>query len=454
MYLLKGDIIRDLLAKTKAPDENKLGEILKKAQEGKGLDLPDVATLLMIKNAEQRERVCRLAQQVKQSIYGTRMVLFAPLYLSNDCVNSCTYCGFSLSNTKLLRKTLTLDEAVDEARFLVSQGQKRLLVVCGENQAHITPGYVAKVMEGIYKDSGIRRINVNMAPQSTEGFKVLKEAGIGTYQLFQETYHRATYDRVHQAGPKKDYLWRLSSYDRAFEAGIDDLGFGVLFGLYDYRFEVLALLQHIQSFEKKYGVGPHTISLPRWRPASGASLKEAPYPVGDDEFADIVTILRLAVPYTGIILSTREPAELRNRLFNLGVSQISAGSSTSPGGYKEKESGPGQFQIDDVRTVEEIVMELCKGGFLPSFCTACYRRERTGHDFMALAKTGAIKNLCQANAILTFREYLLDNSSPKTRTLGEVCLVGEIRKITEGSMKTLLLERLCQLNKGSRDLYF
>ena len=454
MDLINDKIIGDLLAKTKTPDDHQLGEILQKAQEGKGLDLPDVATLLKIKKAEQRERLYGLAQQIKQSIYGTRMVLFAPIYLSNDCVNSCTYCGFSLTNIKLLRKTLSVDEAVDEARVLVSKGQKRILVVCGENQAHTTPGYVAKVMEGMYKDSGIRRINVNMAPQSTEGFKVLKEAGIGTYQLFQETYHRATYDRVHQAGPKKDYLWRLCSYDRAFEAGIDDLGFGVLFGLYDYRFEVLALLQHIQSFEKKYGVGPHTISLPRWRPASGALLKEAPYPVGDDEFADIVAILRLAVPYTGIILSTRETAELRNRLFSLGVSQISAGSCTSPGGYKEKEFGSGQFQIDDVRSVEEIVMELLNSGFLPSFCTACYRRERTGRDFMALAKTGAIKSMCQANAILTFKEYLLDNSSPQTRMLGEVCLLGEISKIAEGSMKTWVLDRLCQLNKGSRDLYF
>ncbi|MDA8233730.1 MAG: [FeFe] hydrogenase H-cluster radical SAM maturase HydG [Clostridia bacterium] len=453
MELINENLIGGILRKTKRVEKGLLDEILFKASEGKGLDLTDVAALLTVREPEQRESIYKIAWQVKQEIYGSRMVFFAPLYLSNYCVNSCEYCGFSIKNLELIPKTLSRDEAVEEAMVLAEKGQKRLLLVSSENQ-QVTPDYIAGIMEGIYKKTGIKRLNVNMAPLSVEGFKTLKEAGIGTYQVFQETYHRTTYELLHQKGPKKDYQWRITSHERAFRAGIEDLGFGVLFGLYDYRFEVLALLQHIRIFEEIFGVGPHTISVPRWRPAPGIRMQEAPCSLDDDTFATIIAVLRLAVPYTGIILSTRERPELRDKLFNLGVSQISAGSSTSPGGYKEKGAGQGQFLIDDSRTMEEIVTELCHNGFMPSFCTACYRRERTGPDFMALAKKGAIKNMCQANAIITFKEYLLDFALPETQRLGEGFLVGEINRIPDGFLKKEVMERLYRLNEGCRDLYF
>jgi len=454
MSVINEKTIFQLLDKKSPTRDSEVEEILSKALEGKGLDASEIAILLRIKNQDQKERLYQAARLVKKEIYGNRIVLFAPLYLSNYCTNNCCYCGFSVTNRELKRKFLSMDEAVEEAKILVAQGQKRLLLVCGEDDRISNPAYVAGIMEQIYKKTDIRRLNVNIAPLTLEGFQLLKKADIGTYQLFQETYHKHTYEKMHRAGAKKDYHWRISAYDRAFQAGIDDLGFGVLFGLYDYKFEILALHQHIRYFESAYGVGPHTISVPRWRPAQGAMMKEAPYPVDDETFLSLVAILRLAVPYTGIILSTREPAELRNRLFHLGVSQISAGSSTSPGGYKEEKQEPGQFDIDDTRSLDEIVAGICRAGYLPSFCTACYRNNRTGHEFMAMAKAGAIKNMCQVNAIITFWEYLLDYASPECLRLGKELLAKEIEKINSIEMKRQLLERLKKLDSGVRDLFF
>ena len=452
--------ITALVEKTSAPTDSELGAILKKAAEKKGLSLEDAAKLLAITSASQREKLFAAAKKVKQDIYGKRLVLFAPLYASSFCVNDCSYCGFRCSNKITERKKLTMDEVSEQARILEEMGHKRLLLEFGEDEKTNPIDYVIDVINAIYKTKTnggkgeIRRVNVNIAATTTENYKKLKAAGIGTYQLFQETYHKPTYAKLH-CGPKADYERQITAHNRAFAAGIDDLGIGVLFGLYDYRFEALALLSHAQYMDKTLGVGPHTISVPRFCPAPGVEFT-LPYRVADEDFLKLIAILRLSVPYTGMIISTRETPEIRKKAFEIGISQASAASETAPGGYsREKKSAPLlQFKTNDHRSVEEIVQSICEQGYLTSFCTACYRSKRTGERFMKLAKSGEIHNLCNPNAILTFKEYLLDYAGENTKKLGERTIKRMKRVITDASVRSELEKRLLRLESGERDLYF
>ncbi|MEI7613342.1 MAG: [FeFe] hydrogenase H-cluster radical SAM maturase HydG, partial [Betaproteobacteria bacterium] len=408
----------DAVLQSAVPDEGKIREVLLKARELKGLNMDDVATLCHISTPSQMEELFETARCLKEEIYGHRMVLFAPLYISNVCGNECTYCAFRSSNKTLKRTALDMDGIKRDTSELIRQGHKRLLMVAGEGYAASKGGFqyildaIAAVYDVTEASGNIRRINVNLAPLEVEKFRLLKEAGIGTYQLFQETYHRDTYAAVHLSGKKRDFDWRVSALDRAMEAGVDDVGMGVLFGLHDWRFEILSLMQHIKHLEDTFGVGCHTISVPRIEPADQSEMSMAPPAmVSDSDFKKIIAILRLAVPYTGLILSTRESAEIRRECYTLGVSQISAGSRTNPGGYSDDQSDEehsgGQFQLGDHRSLNEVVQELAAMGFIPSFCTACYRLGRTGADFMDLAKPGLIKLKCDPNAVTTFQEYLL-----------------------------------------------
>jgi len=386
-------------------------------------------------------------------------VLFAPLYISNRCANECTYCAFRATNTELKRRTLTQDEIAEETRILLRQGHKRVLLVSGEALPPEGFQYILDSIATVYATrlgpGEIRRVNVNLAPQSVERFRQLKEAGIGTFQLFQETYHRPTYAEVHLKGTKRDYDWRTTAFDRAMEAGIDDVGIGVLFGLYDWRFEIMAMMQHIRHLEKKFGVGPHTISFPRIEPAVGSDIaSRPPHAVSDSDFLKMVAIMRLAVPYTGMIMSTRETADVRRATLALGISQISAGSRTDPGGYKDGAGDPNgsQFQLGDHRTVEEVVSDVVSLGYLPSFCTACYRTGRTGQDFMDLAKPGEIKYHCHPNALSTFQEYLSDYASPKARVAGEKLISIELQQM-DGQQTACALPMLNKVRRGERDIF-
>jgi 2-iminoacetate synthase len=409
------------------PDPRRVGEVLARARELKGLTAGEMAVLMEVREPEWLERMFVTARQVKEEIYGKRLVLFAPLYISNLCRNECAYCAFRARNEALRRRALTRDEIARETRALIDQGHKRILLVAGESYPPEEGfDYVLKAIETIYETrSGrgeIRRVNVNIAPLKTGEFRELKAAGIGTYQLFQETYRRATYDAVHLSGPKRDFDWRLGALDRAMEAGLDDVGMGVLLGLYHWKFELLALRRHIAHLEETFGVGPHTISVPRMEPAMGSKVAyRPPHPVSDADFLKLVAILRLAVPYTGIIMSTRENADTRRTTFELGVSQISAGSRCNPGGYAglAGDRDGGQFQLGDHRSLDEVVRDVASLGYTPSFCTACYRLGRTGADFMDLAKPGLIKRHCGPNALSSCMEYLLDYATPATRTVGE-----------------------------------
>lgn len=425
-FIDEAKIAAQLSAATRR-DSARVREILAKARELRGLEADDVAALMEIDEPELLEEVFSAAKAVKTEIYGNRLVLFAPLYISNLCANECTYCAFRARNTSLVRRALTQEEIANEVRILIGQGHKRVLLVAGESYPKESGfDYVLKAIETIYRtrlDHGeVRRVNVNVAPLTIEEFKQLKAAGIGTYQLFQETYHRETYAAVHLGGRKRNYDWRVTAFDRAMQAGIDDVGIGVLFGLYDWKFEMLAMHQHIRHLEQRFGVGPHTISVPRMEPAVGSSLADRPpHQVSDRDFMKIVAILRLAVPYTGIIMSTRENADTRRATFELGVSQISAGSRCDPGGYAQTGAGTQaeQFQLGDHRSLDEVVRDVASLGYTPSFCTACYRLGRTGADFMDLAKPGLIKHHCGPNALSSCMEYLLDYATPQTRLVGE-----------------------------------
>ncbi|MEW6329321.1 MAG: [FeFe] hydrogenase H-cluster radical SAM maturase HydG, partial [Candidatus Micrarchaeota archaeon] len=418
--------------------------------------------LLQTSDSEVIRKLFTAAKEVKEAIYGSRLVLFAPLYLSNYCVNNCLYCGFRQDNKALVRKMISTDELRKEVEALLDEGHKRLLLVAGEDPNLTGIDYFEKAIETVYstkKGRGeIRRVNINVAPLSLEHFKRLKAAKIGTYQLFQETYHAETYKKMHPSGPKSKYFLRLNAIDLAQEAGIDDVGIGALFGLYDYRFEVLALLMHAEHLDKKYGTGPHTISVPRLEPALNAPLSDRPpRPVSDDDFKKLVAIIRLAVPYTGMILSTRESAQTRNEVFNLGISQISAGSRTTPGGYAEGTGNKfeeAQFAIHDTRTTSEVVKDICKMGFIPSFCTACYRSGRTGDYFMQFAKSGQIQNFCLPNALTTFKEYLVDYADSELKQLGGQVIAKEVEKIPDHKIREQTKERFRAIEKeGKRDLY-
>ncbi len=433
-------------------------EVVAKSLEMKGLNEADVAALAGAQNPEVLEEVFAAARRVKEEIYGRRLVLFAPLYVSNLCANECSYCAFRRSNKAVVRRALTQEEVAQETRIIIDQGHKRMLLVAGESYPGEGLDYILHCIETVYSvkhgNGEIRRVNVNLAPLTVEDFRRVKAMGIGTYQLFQETYHRPTYAKVHLAGRKSDYDWRVSALDRAMEAGIDDVGMGVLFGLHDWRFEMMALMQHVAHLEKKFGVGCHTISVPRIEPAVGSEMSEhPPRPVSDGDFMKLVAILRLAVPYTGLIMSTRETPEIRRETLTLGVSQISAGSRTNPGGYHDDEQfDTSQFSLGDHRPLDEVVRDISGLGYIPSFCTGCYRMGRTGEDFMDLAKPGLIKSYCGVNALSTFVEYLQNYASPETKAAGEDCIRRTLEGMPEG-LRARAQSLMDRVRSGDRDVY-
>ncbi len=455
-------IDEDLIARTleagKRHDSARVREILARALELEGLPDADLAVLMGVSDPVLLGELFDTARRVKEDIYGKRLVLFAPLYISNLCANECVYCAFRARNHALTRRALSQDEIAQEVTHLVEQGHKRILVVAGESYPDEGFDYILKAIDTVYRTASgpgeIRRVNVNIAPLTLDEFKQLKARQIGTYQIFQETYHRATYAAVHLGGKKRDFDWRVTAPDRAMQCGIDDVGIGVLFGLFDWRFETLALMQHIRHLEARYGVGPHTISVPRLEPATGSDVaSHPPHPVSDVDFRKVVAILRLAVPYTGIIMSTRETADIRRETFALGVSQISAGSRTNPGGYSEEERiESAQFCLGDHRPLDVVIRDVAALGYVPSFCTACYRLGRTGRDFMDLAKPGEIKGHCTPNALATFQEYLQDYASPETRAVGEATIAGALAEM-EPELRAKA-ERMVRLVKdGKRDVY-
>ena len=451
-----------LIARTieagKRHDAARVREILARALELEGLPDADLAALMGVSDPELLGEMFHAARRVKEEIYGNRLVLFAPLYISNLCGNECVYCAFRARNRDLTRRALSQDEIAREVRHLVEEGHKRILVVAGESYPHEGFDYILNAIDTVYRTvSGpgeIRRVNVNIAPLTLDEFRRLKTKQIGTYQIFQETYHRETYAKVHLGGKKRDFDWRVTAPDRAMEAGIDDVGIGVLFGLFDWRFEILALTQHIRHLESRFGVGPHTISVPRMEPATGSDVaSHPPHPVSDVDFRKIVAILRLAVPYTGIIMSTRETADIRRETFALGVSQISAGSRTNPGGYSEEEKlESGQFCLGDHRSLDEVIRDVATLSYVPSFCTACYRLGRTGRDFMDLARPGEIKEHCTPNALATFQEYLQDYASPETRSVGEATIAGALAAM-EPDLRARTEKMIRLVKDGKRDVY-
>lgn len=458
-FIIQESDINDILSRKTVRDAVLVREVLAKARELKGLSLEDVAVLAPISDPELLNELFAAARFVKETIYGQRLVIFAPLYISNFCKNECTYCAFRARNTLIQRRALTQEEIAREIKILVDQGHKRVLLVAGESYPDEGFPYVLHAIDTIYgvksANGEIRRVNVNIAPLTLAEFKALKEAKIGTYQLFQETYHGETYRKVHLGGKKRDYDWRLTAMDRAMEVGINDVGIGVLFGLFDWRFEILAMMQHIRHLEAQFGVGPHTISVPRLEPATGSDIAaQPPFPVSDLDFRKIVAILRLAVPYTGIIMSTRETPNIRRETFALGVSQISAGSRTNPGGYFEEEDQPmdGQFSLGDHRSLDEVIRDVAALGYIPSFCTACYRLGRTGADFMDLAKPGEIKEHCDPNALSTFLEYLMDYATLETRQEGEK-LIAQVLPAMNDKQQNISRKMLDRVRAGKRDVF-
>jgi 2-iminoacetate synthase len=433
-------------------------EVLAKALELKGLDENDVAALTTVRDPGLLEELFAAARFAKEEIYGKRLVLFAPMYVSNLCHNECLYCAFRKSNPDVVRLALTQEQVAQETRALIDQGHKRVLLVAGESYPEEGLSYIFKCIETIYSvkngNGEVRRVNVNLAPLTVDEFKDLKKTGIGTFQLFQETYHRPTYAQVHTAGRKRDYDWRVTAMDRAMEAHIDDVGMGVLLGLYDWRFEVLSMMQHVAHLEKRFGVGCHTLSVPRIEPAVGSAMStHPPHAVSDGDFKKIVAILRLAVPYTGIIMSTRETAEMRRDTLALGVSQISAGSRTNPGGYCDEEHfDTSQFQVGDHRPLDQVVREISEMDHIPSFCTGCYRMGRTGEDFMDLAKPGLIKSYCGVNALSTFVEFLQNYASPETKAAGEACITRTLAGMPD-DLRDRAQGLMNRVRTGERDVY-
>jgi 2-iminoacetate synthase len=448
----------------KPSDPKHVSDVIDKAMTKTALTVEETAVLINADDKDSTERIFETARELKRQVYGNRIVLFAPLYIGNECVNDCTYCGFRRSNPEAVRRTLDVEEIRKQVTALEDVGHKRLILVFGEHPMY-DADFIAETVKTVYEtkhDRGeIRRVNINAAPLDHEGYKIVKEAGIGTYQVFMETYHHPTYALVHPRRTRKaDYLWRLDALSRAWEAGCDDVGIGALFGLYDWRFEVLGLVQHAQHLMERFNCGPHTISFPRIQPASGMKIDER-WLVDDHSFKRLVAILRLAVPYTGMILTARESAELRNEVMAFGVSQIDAGSRIEIGGYteagdaqqqvREKE----QFELGDVRSLDAVMRQLVQDDYIPSFCTACYRLGRTGEEFMEYAIPGFIQNLCTPNAMTTLMEYLVDYASPETMAAGEALIRRELDKMPDGPKKTEVISRLETIKKTNRrDLYF
>ena len=435
--------------------------LLKRAGDFKGLDHREALTLLECKDPELTEEMFRLAKEIKQKFYGNRIVMFAPLYLSNYCVNGCVYCPYHAKNKHIARKKLSQEEIRREVTALQDMGHKRLALETGEDPVRNPLEYVLESIETIYsirhKNGSIRRVNVNIAATEKENYRKLKEAGIGTYILFQETYHRENYEKLHPAGPKHDYAYHTEAMDRAMEGGIDDVGIGVLFGLNGYRYDFTGLLMHAEHLEAAFGVGPHTISVPRIRNADDIDASGFQDGVPDDLFAKIVAVLRIAVPYTGMIISTRESKNVREKVLELGISQISGGSRTSVGGYAEeepKEENSAQFEVSDRRTLDQVVNWLLDLHYIPSFCTACYREGRTGDRFMKLVKSGQIANCCQPNALMTLKEYLEDYASEDTRRKGEALIARELGRVESGKIRAIAARNLEEIENGKRDFRF
>ena len=436
-------------------------EILEKAKARKGLGHREASVLLACEDPDRVQALYGLAEQIKKDFYGNRIVMFAPLYLSNYCVNGCTYCPYHLKNKHIARRKLTQEEIVREVTALQDMGHKRLAIESGEDPVNNPIEYILESIKTIYsikhKNGAIRRVNVNIAATTVENYRKLKEAGIGTYILFQETYHKESYEKLHPTGPKHNYAYHTEAMDRAMEGGIDDVGLGVLFGLELYKYEFAGLLMHAEHLEAVHGVGPHTISVPRVKHADDIDPAAFDNSISDDIFAKICACIRVAVPYTGMIISTRESQACREKVIRLGVSQISGASKTSVGGYAEEdvmEENSEQFDVSDKRTLDEVVRWLMQLGYIPSFCTACYREGRTGDRFMSLCKSGQIQNCCHPNALMTLKEYLMDYASAETRAIGEALIEKEIDNIGKDKVKDIVRERLVKIENGERDFRF
>ena len=442
-------------------DQQLISSLIERAKDGKGLSHREAAVLLECDLPEENEKMFQLAKQIKQKLYGNRIVMFAPLYLSNYCVNGCVYCPYHHKNKHIRRKKLTQDEIKEEVIALQDMGHKRLALETGEDPINSPIEYVLESIKTIYgihhKNGEIRRVNVNIAATSVDNYRKLKEAGIGTYILFQETYHKESYEKLHPNGPKANYSYHSEAMDRAMQGGIDDVGCGVLFGLNLYRYDFVGLLMHAEHLEAVYGVGPHTISVPRICPADDIDPNDFSDAINDDIFMKIVAVLRIAVPYTGMIISTRESQKTREKVLDLGISQISGGSSTSVGGYavpETKEENSAQFDVSDQRTLDEIVSWLLEMKYIPSFCTACYREGRTGDRFMKLVKSGQIANCCHPNALMTLREYLDDYAFPHTKELGFEMIRKELENIPNDKIRETARTNIASIDNGKRDFRF
>ena len=457
------DEILDTLkyAEENAGNRELISSIIEKARACKGISHREAALLLECNDPELLEEIFSLAKEIKQKFYGNRIVMFAPLYLSNYCVNSCVYCPYHIKNKTIARKKLNQEDIEREVIALQDMGHKRLALEAGEDPLHNPIEYILESIKTIYgikhKNGAIRRVNVNIAATTVENYRKLHEAGIGTYILFQETYHKENYEKLHPRGPKSNYAYHTEAMDRAMEGGIDDVGLGVLFGLNTYKYDFTGLLMHAEHLEATYGVGPHTISVPRICSADDINAADFENTISDEIFQKIVAIIRIAVPYTGMIISTRESQKSREKVLELGISQISGGSRTSVGGYAVEETpeeNSSQFDISDNRTLDEIVSWLLKLGYIPSFCTACYREGRTGDRFMSLVKTGQIANCCSPNALMTLQEYLEDYASPETKALGTKMIREQMEKIPNPAIKRRAIENLKYIGEGKRDFRF
>ena len=455
--------ILETLAYAEANKRNRelIEGLIERAKDCKGLSHREAAVLLECDLEDLNEKMFKLAKEIKQKFYGNRIVMFAPLYLSNYCVNGCVYCPYHAKNKTIARKKLSQEDIKREVIALQDMGHKRLALEAGEDPVNNPIEYILESIKTIYgikhENGAIRRVNVNIAATTIENYKKLKDAEIGTYILFQETYNKKSYEELHPTGPKHDYAYHTEAMDRAMEAGIDDVGIGVLFGLNMYRYDFVGLLMHAEHLEAAMGCGPHTISVPRIRPADDIDPESFSNGISDDIFAKIVAVLRIAVPYTGMIVSTRESQETREKVLELGISQISGGSSTSVGGYVEKEAeedNSAQFDVSDTRTLDEIVYWLLEMKYIPSFCTACYREGRTGDRFMSLVKSGQIGNICAPNALMTLKEYLEDYASPETVNNGEALIAEEVEKIPNEKVKQIVKEHLDEMHEGKRDFRF
>lgn len=460
-FICDEEIIKTLgFAAEHKSDKPYLAQILIKAGERKGLSYKEAITLLECDDTEINSQIDELAVKIKQQFYGNRIVMFAPLYLSNYCVNGCKYCPYHYKNQHIARKKLTQEEIIREVTALQDMGHKRLALETGEDPINCPLEYVLESIKTIYsikhKNGAIRRVNVNIAATTVENYTKLKEAGIGTYILFQETYHKPTYQDLHPTGPKANYGYHTEAMDRAMEGGIEDVGIGVLFGLNMYRYDFVGLLMHAEHLEATFGVGPHTISVPRIRPADNVSVSDFSNAISDEIFEKIVAVLRIAVPYTGLIVSTRESQAVREKILKAGVSQLSGGSRTSVGGYADggEAEDSSQFEVNDNRTLDEVVNWLLKLDYIPSFCTACYREGRTGDRFMKLVKSGQIANVCAPNALMTLKEYLEDYASAETAEIGNRVIIKEAEKISNPKVKQVVLDNLESLNQGKRDFRF